>query len=57
MCSVHGQGRRTKVSEQEKVVGIKSYEGLSVFLELVAWGFTWCVRPFFLVGNIAHVFG
>ena len=47
------------MSEQEKVVGIKSYEGLSVFLELVAWleGFTWCVRPFFLVGNIAHVFG
>ncbi len=36
------------MSEQEKVVGIKSYEGLSVFLELVACldGFTWCLRPF-----------
>ena len=34
--------RRGRVSEQEKVVSIKSYEGLSVFLELVACldGFT-----------------
>jgi hypothetical protein len=47
------------VSEQEKVVGIKSYEGLNVFLELVACfaGLTRCLRPFFSVGNIAHVFG
>ena len=47
------------MSEQEKVGGITFYERFSVFLELVAWleGFTWCVRPFFLVRNIAHVFG
>ena len=45
------------MSEQEKVVSIKSYEGLSVFLELVACfdGFTRCLRTFFRVGNIAHV--
>ncbi len=32
------------MSEQEKVIGIKSYEGMSVFLELVAGldGFAWC---------------
>jgi hypothetical protein len=38
------------VSEQEKVVGIKSYEGLSVFLELVASldGLTSGLRPFIL---------
>ena len=36
MCSGHVLGRRGTVSEQEKVVGIKSYEGMSVFLEHVA---------------------
>jgi hypothetical protein len=39
------------VSEQEKVFGIKSYEGLSVFLDLVACfdGFTRGFRTFVLV--------
>ena len=47
------------MSEQEKVVGIKSYEGLSVFFDLVACfdGLTRCLRPFFSVGNTAHAFG
>jgi hypothetical protein len=37
------------MSEQEKVVGVNNYEGLSVFLELVACldGFTWCLRTLF----------
>jgi hypothetical protein len=37
------------VSEQEKVFGIKSYEGLSVFLDPVACldGFTRCFITFF----------
>ncbi len=36
------------MSEQEKVVGLKGYEGFSVFLELVAcWdGLTRCFRLF-----------
>ncbi len=44
MCSGHVLGRRGAVSEHEKVVGIKSYEGLSVFLEHVAclYGFPGC---------------
>ena len=33
------------MSEQEKVVGIKSYEGLSVFLELVGF----CLIVCFLI--------
>ncbi len=47
------------MSEQEKVVDIKSYEGLSVFLELLACfdGLTRCLRHLFSVGNTAHVFG
>ena len=37
------------MSELEKVDGIKSYEGLSVFLDLVAclYGFTRCFKTFF----------
>jgi hypothetical protein len=37
------------VSEQEKVVGITSYEGLSVFWLVFSCldGFTWCERTFF----------
>jgi hypothetical protein len=56
---VFGSWVREKVSELEKVVEIKSYEGLSVFLDVVACldGFTRCFRRFFWVGNIAHVFG
>ena len=37
------------MSEQGKVVGIKSYEEFSVFLELVAclYGLARCLRSFF----------
>jgi len=47
------------VSEQEKVVVLKSYEWLSVFFVLVACfdGLTRCLRPFFSVGHTAHAFG
>ncbi len=41
-----------RVSEQEKVVGITSYEGLSVFLLVFACldGFTRSCRIFFVLG-------
>ncbi len=45
------------MSDQEKVVGLKSYEGFSVFLELVACldGLTRCFR-FFLEFEKLHMF-
>jgi hypothetical protein len=42
-------GGREKVSEQEKVDEITSYERLSAFFDVFAClpGFTWSLRPFF----------
>ncbi len=47
------------MSEQEKVGGITSYEGLCIFLVHFASldGLTRCLRTFFGVGNTAHAFG
>ena len=47
------------MSEHEKVDEITSYERLNAFFDVFAClpGFTWSLRPFFGVGDIAHVFG
>jgi hypothetical protein len=61
MCSGHMLGGWEEVSEQEKVGGITSYEGLCIFFVLLAsldgLTSTSCLRPFWGVGNTAHAVG